>query len=174
MDEVLNLMSKSAVDHYNRDFNDNFDWKKNTSWWWEDAPKGNREYFEKLLNSPGFFLNAEPQQDGIVYMKKLTEEGYDTRILTHPQWNGICIQEKEEWIKKYLPFFNVEKTAMVKDKWLLAGPNRILLDDNIENLTKWRDYGGVAIAFEHPFNVQWDGLKVSSHKEFYYLIKELE
>jgi 5'(3')-deoxyribonucleotidase len=174
MDEVLNLMSKHAIDHYNRDFDDDFDWKDNKSWWWDDAPKADRRYFEELMNSEGFFYDTEPQEDGIYYMQKLIGEGHDVKILTFPLWNGICAKEKEQWIRKHIPKFNIENTFMVKEKWLLAGPGMVLLDDNMDNLIKWSEYGGIAVAYNHTFNQEWDGLRVYSHKEFYDLVKELE
>lgn len=173
MDEVLNYFSKSIIDRYNKDFDDNYDWTKNTCYWWEDAPKANKEYFVNLLNSEGIFLSLEPRKDGIYYMRKLIEEGYDVRILTYPVWNEHCAKEKILWLKKYIPAFDIEKLCMTKDKYLLSGPNRILLDDNVDNLILWQEYGGIAIRFKVPFPQEWNGLTVSSHKEFYDYIHSL-
>ena len=174
MDEVLNFMSKLAIEHYNKDFNDNFDWRNNSSWWWDDAPKANREYFIKLTNKPGFYYTAELQKDGAIFMEKLIKEGFDVRILTYPQWNGTCAQEKEMWTKHNLPFFDMEKMTMCKDKWLLAGPDRVLLDDNVKNLMEWENHGGIAVAYDHAFNKEWQGARVKNHEEFYNFIKNLK
>lgn len=173
MDEVLNLMSKHAIDHYNRDYGDSYDWRRNTSWWWDDAPKADRAYFENLMNSPGFFIDTEPQLDGVECMKKLIEEGYDVKIATYPVWNGLCALEKEMWTKRHLPFFDINNLYMMKEKWLLARPDRVLLDDNMENLIKWEEHGGIAVAFDHTFNQEWKGRRVRNHGEFYNLIKTM-
>lgn len=173
MDEVLNLMSKKAIDEYNKEFDDNYDWKNNKSWAWEDAPKGNAQFFMDKMNSPGFFYETEPQYDAIFYMERLIKEGYDVRILTRPIWNGLCTIEKEEWIKKYLPFFDIEKTNYCKDKWLMAKKKRILLDDNVTNLEMWEKHGGISIAYTHNFNLEWQGKRVDSHEDFYKTVKKI-
>lgn len=173
MDEVLNWMSSHAIECYNRDYDDDFDWRMNTSWWWDDAPKADRAYFENLMNSPGFFIDTDPQWHGVHYMKRLIDEGYDVRIITYPVWNGICAKEKEEWTKKHLPFFDINRLYMAKDKWLMAAPDRILLDDNIENLKKWEEHGGISVAYSHTFNSSWKGLRVDTHEEFYKMIKTM-
>lgn len=172
-DDVLNLLSKAAIDKYNRDFNDNFNWKENTSYWWEDVKHFNYDYFKNMLNTKGFFYDIEPQEDGIFYMEKLIKEGYDVRILTHPQWNGCCAVEKIGWTRKHIPSFDLSKMCMITDKWLLAGPDRILYDDATHNLVEWHKHGGISIALDYKQNQDWDGPRVKSHKDFYELVHAL-
>lgn len=170
-DEVLNFFSEYAVAQYNKDFDDDFDWRDNRSWWWDDAPKGNREYFENLMHSEDFFYKIRPNEEGIFYMNKLMEEGYEVYLITYPVWHTLCAVEKVRWMDKHVPRFNKDNLIMTKQKHLFAGKNRILLDDNMEFLTKWRMAGGISIAYSHPFNEEWVGHKVSRHKEFYEMIK---
>lgn len=173
-DDILNLISKAAILQYNIDFNENYDWKQNSLYWWADVPRFNKQYFVDLLNTKGFFYNIEPQEEGLYYMKKLIDEGNDVRVLTHPQWNNFCTGEKIDWFKKYAPFFDITKLGLMKDKWLMAGPDRILYDDNTGNLKEWKNYGGISIALDYKFNKDWNGLRVKSHKEFYELIQQLK
>jgi len=80
-----------------------------------------------------------------------------------------------KWIEEYLPFINVEKDLIFTgDKSLLARDNRVLLDDNINNLVEWKNQGGIAIAYTQPWNDKWNGLRVNNHKEFYILIHQLQ
>lgn len=174
LDEVLNWFSKGVIDIYNKESDDDYDWKDNKSWWWDDAPYGFRNYFEDMLERPGIFYNMEPQLEGIKFMEKLIAEGYDIRIVTAPKWNRNCMVEKLMWIYNHLPFIDPDKQLIYTvDKSLLAGPNRILFDDNSTNLTDWAKAGGIPIALERKFNEEFEGLKVSTHEEFYFLVKQL-
>lgn len=172
-DDVLNFLSKAAIAKYNKDFNDNFDWRENKSYWWQDVAHFSDEYFINMLNTPGFFIDIEPQEDGLYYMKNLIDEGFDVRVITRPQYNSTCPGEKIDWFKKHAPFFDVSKVCLTKDKWLLAGPDRILFDDATHNLEEWHKCGGIGIALDYKQNRNWEGPRVKTHKEFYELIHTL-
>ena len=42
--------------------------------------------------------------------------------------------------------------ALTPQKHLLAGPNRILIDDNDRNIEAFRAAGGIGILFPQPWN----------------------
>ncbi len=83
MDGVLYPLNEVVIDQYNRDFNDNFDWRNNTKFNWQDT-KGSAEYFVNLLYSEGTFIKGEPYLDILNYINALHNEGYDIKIITVP------------------------------------------------------------------------------------------
>lgn len=176
-DEVLVNLSKQVINHYNKDFNDDFDYKLNKSYWWLDCPKSNKSYFQKLLLQQGVFLDAPPVEDTIEILNKLYNEDFNIHIITLPQWNSLyCVKEKVDWVQKYLPFINIETNFhMTGYKGIMAKSNRILLDDNINHLNSWKENGGISIAFkDFNWNSEWKNYRVQSHEEFYDLIHKLE
>lgn len=175
MDEVLVNLSEHIIDIYNREFNDNFDYRKNTDWWWGSVKKADRQYFIDLLHREGVFFNSKPMDGSIDFVNKLLNEKYKVYIITYPQFTSqYCCQEKINWIRKYLPKFDISNLIMCQDKSLLAKPNRILLDDAMQNLEEWHENNGISVCFDHIWNSDWNGLKVCDFKEFYSLIREIE
>ncbi|HDK7194861.1 TPA: hypothetical protein PTV74_003168 [Clostridium botulinum] len=176
MDEVLYDLTSYIIDEYNMYFHDNIKPSDNKSYWWADCKKASKEFFEKELLSIGTFYKSSPVKDAIETVTKLHENGFKTKIITLPQYNSnYCVGEKVKWIEKYVPFINIEKDLIFTgDKSLLAKPNRILLDDNINNLIEWKRKGGISVAFSQPWNDKWEGLRINNHKEFYHLIHQIQ
>jgi len=74
---------------------------------------------------------------------KAMEELGTVYILTSP---GVCTTAptgKMEWIKKHFTEY-IDKLIIVKDKWLCAGKNRILIDDSANKVEDFREHGGHA------------------------------
>lgn len=176
MDEVLVAFSKYVINYYNLDMNDNFDYRKNNSYWWNDCKKVEQSYFENLLNQQGTFINPEPEENAIETITKLHNEGFEIHIITMPQYSNHCVVEKIQWIKKYLPFINVNTNVhFTGNKGVIAKPNRILLDDAYHNLFSWHYNNGVAIAFkDFGWNKDWKGMRVNCFDGFYDLVHRLE
>lgn len=173
MDEVLVNLSKYIINYYNLDFNDNFDYTKNNSYWWSDCNKASKNYFEHMLKQQGTFINPEPIENSIEVITKLHNEGFQIHIITMPQFDSLyCVQEKIQWIQKYLPFINVKTNVHFSgNKGVMAKENRILLDDNSEHLFSWQSQGGLSIAFKNfGWSQDWKGMRVNSFDEFYDLI----
>ena len=61
--------------------------------------------------------------------------------------NSIC--GKALWVKKHYPEL---ETIFIRDKWLLADIDRILIDDNSKQCIKFEQYGGTGILVPRPWN----------------------
>jgi hypothetical protein len=46
----------------------------------------------------------------------------------------------------------MENIVFIKQKWLLAHPTCLLLDDNVENCNRFQWRGGHSIVFPQPWN----------------------
>ena len=67
-------------------------------------------------------------------------------ILSSP---GSCISApsgKMSWIEKHFPDY-ITKLICVKDKWLCASKNRILIDDSYKKIEAFREHGGHAFLW---------------------------
>ncbi|EPY2277876.1 5' nucleotidase, NT5C type, partial [Clostridium sporogenes] len=150
--------------------------KKNKLYFWGDCKKAPKKYFENLLLRSETFYCGSPVRDSIETVVKLHKEGFKIKIVTLPQYySDTCIKEKVMWIEKHLSFLNIERDLIFTgEKSILAGENRVLLDDNINNLIEWKNQGGVAVAYTQPWNDKWKGLRVNNHKEFYKLIHQFQ
>lgn len=176
MDEVLVNLSEYVVSCYNKDFNDNMKWEDNNSYWWKDCKKAKTIYFEQLLLKRGTFYLPNPIDNAIEIVTKLHNEGFDIHILTMPQWNEYCVQEKVLWVQKYLPFIDINKNMhFTGNKGIIARANRILLDDNSTHLESWKKNNGIGIAFrDFGWSKDWTGHRVNNFDEFYKLVHKLE
>ncbi|MDD4035872.1 MAG: hypothetical protein PHS45_00920 [Bacilli bacterium] len=178
LDDVGNNLCETVFKYYNRDFNDDFNWLDSEFFMWADNKeiKTNNDYFNTLLHSEGVFFNVDVTPGYVEIIKRLIDEKYDVRILTHPQWQSkYCMNEKVEWIMKYLPFFDLENIIMTKLKQEVSGKGRILIDDNPGHLEKWEENGGIGIAFvRSKYSEKWSGYKASNLEEIYDLIKKIE
>lgn len=58
---------------------------------------------------------------------------------------------KSKWVGKHLLDKNL-RVNIVHDKYLLAAPERILIDDRESHCNLFRQYGGKSILFKQPWN----------------------
>ncbi len=175
MDETFVNLSKEIIRQHNIDHNENYNYKQNRSYWWQDTNKP-QSYFEEVLLRKGIFLNAEPMQDMIDCINKLHNEGYEIFVVTFPQFNSEwCCQEKIEYIKKHLPFiYEEERIIFTKHKHLLADSQSILIDDNPDYLIPFEMNGGYGVCIgDYGWNEGYTHNKVLSGEEVYELIHEI-
>jgi len=133
----------------------------------------NEQIIERL-HQEGFFEQLTPIQNSPTILKRLDKAGYTIRILSQPMINEYCIKEKNNSLKKYLPFFDLRKATYTFDKYLLANNNRVLIDDHVHHLETWQENNGIAVCFSRGYNKSWQGYKIKKHKEIFELLEHLE
>jgi 5'(3')-deoxyribonucleotidase len=112
--------------------------------WWSSMPviSGAREFYDNLT--------------------KLGK----VRFLTGPKHNPDCFAGKAQWIRNFLP----ERDHMVmreliictkNEKWLLAGPNRILVDDRKSSTDIWTQAGGIGVHHKGNFEETLEQVKLA-------------
>lgn len=175
MDEVIYDLSDLIRQKVNKEFNKDFEKGFNKRYWWKDYGI-EKEYFEKLLERQGLFIEGNPVENSIEIINKLHKEGFDIHIITFPQHNLYCFYEKIAFIKKFFPWLEIDSNFHTTgNKGLMAKGDRILIDDNIKYLSSWSLCGGISIAFgNHGWNRGWYGFKSPNWIETYKLIHELE
>ncbi len=78
------------------------------------------------------------------------------KFLTAPVLNGDCFAGKAAWVQKFVPergkfILNDLIICPGSDKYYLAKPNHILIDDRIKNVKEWIAAGGIGIHHTGDF-----------------------
>ena len=175
MDGVLYDLNDLVRIHVNEDFKTNYPKNHNQSYWFSDYKNIPKPYFELLLEKKGIFYEGSPINKSIEVVNQLYQDGYDIHIITKPQINQYCFQEKTEWIKKWFPWFDIDTHFHTSgNKGLFANENRILIDDDINHLNSWKENGGVAICFgNYGWNKEWKGIKADNWEDIYKIVKNI-
>lgn len=142
----------------------------------EYEPKNEQEQMEitAKLNTEGFFQDLTIIQRANSVLKRLVNNGYDVRILSQPMPRPSSIDEKNYWLDTFFPYIPRYKRIYTFDKWLLAGPGRVLVDDNVSHLTAWSKQEGIAVCFKRGYNKHYQGIGIKQHNEIFQLLEELE
>ena len=177
VDGVIYNINKCALDIASEEFGLTLEWEKNDDWWWQgknmtDTPPP-REYFEKLLNRKGFFLNGEAVDGAIKGVNELHDYGFDIKFITAPHWSSpYMIHERMEWLEKNFNWFKKEKhLILTSNKKVCDKEDRVLIDDYPHNLN-WID--GLNICFSQTYNREYNGLRVEDWNELVKYLIELE
>lgn len=72
-------------------------------------------------------------------------------ILSSPSRSPDCHAGKKAWMDRHCPDYKLILCDS-SQKHLLARPGRLLIDDNDDNVRRWREAGGKAILFPQPWN----------------------
>jgi 5'(3')-deoxyribonucleotidase len=126
------------------------------------------------LHQKGLFASFDPIYGSQAVIKKLVKTGYFAGIISQPMINKYCIMEKNYSLRKHFPFINLKNVTYTFDKYLLAAPGRILVDDNIHHLENWEKMGGISVCFIRGYNKRWKGLAIKKHREIFKLLENLE
>lgn len=109
---------------------------------------------EAVFNEPGFWENI-PVYPGAPEALKTLCSKHDVYIATSP-WisSNTCLQEKREWIRKNLDFFNLANVIYINKKGCLSGD--VIIEDSPNNLSLKSFSKRIAIDYPYNRNVQVD------------------
>lgn len=104
----------------------------------------------------GYFKNLEPIEEFIELANTLYEKGMDIRIVSKAKY--FAIEEKIEWLNKYLPFISKKHMYFVPleankiDFVPTIKPIDILIDDYNPNIDNWTGIAIKAITDKNTIN----------------------
>ena len=142
LDNILNSLTKTLLEFYNKDSGDNLQIEDITKYKIDDFTKPEfkiTDYFkdEKL------WMALEPIYQSQEYLEILNQD-YDLRIVTASHLYDMPI--KYRWLKTFFPFIKREQIWTVFDKdWVNAD---VLIDDCLDNIGG--DYR--TILLDYPWN----------------------
>lgn len=171
-DEVLCQFNRRCVDLYNDETGSSIELSDIKSFNLTDSFGIPREegdvLLAKYMRRSDFYEHVIPVKGAIDGMGRLVDDGHDVFIATTIAKSapGLYAQ-KFAWIKKHMPWFDMNNLIGVHAKWMLDGD--VLFDDALHNLEAFvskRTRPRYAIAMDRPWNSAWNGLRVSSWESF--------
>lgn len=103
---------------------------------WEDLPK--YSWADQLLGI------CQEHADRVSFCSSVDPRG------------SAAAQGKYEWLFKHFGYKRAARAVITRKKFLLAGPNRILIDDSYDQLNRFYQWGGRSIMFPQPWNRVWE------------------
>ena len=71
---------------------------------------------------------------------------YNPIILTAPSLHDSSVEGKTMWVKENLGDYEII-FRQAKDKSEFAGPNKILIDDSVDNISDWKRKNGIGLLY---------------------------
>ena len=175
MDEIICKFLEKLCSEYNNKYNTNIKISDIKTWSLNTYMDGDKAF--EIINSPGFFGSLEPIEGAIETIEKLVNsDKYEVFIISSPS-NEFSVYEKYLWIRKHLPFFDVNNLILVGNKGDLlskiSGEGGVLFDDCPEYIRK---FNGVRVVMDRAYNrelvVGVDcNYRVSEWSEFYGVVE---
>jgi 5'(3')-deoxyribonucleotidase len=111
-----------------------------------------------------FWYNLKPIDGAPEWLSKLIDEDFDVSIVT------ACAHgyhEKRDWLKKYIPNFNLRKLNFSAEKFRFQSD--LFVDDHTGNLYPYmgRNPKALTICFDAPYNQEWEYERVKNWEELY-------
>lgn len=72
-------------------------------------------------------------------------------ILSSPSWNLGSLPGKIRWLREHIPDLS-RRFIFAPNKYYIAGPGKLLIDDNDINCEMWEKAGGTAFLYPRPWN----------------------
>ncbi len=151
LDGVLANFNKAIADAFNKDYNEIEDnWTPGN---WSIAQQLNLsegEIWARVNKIESFWEDIELYP----YAKKLVKylkSKYEVNVCTSPSSNPACATGKMKWLLKHKFGFG-RNIIITPQKHLMAGPNRILIDDMDKNCDKFKAHGGEPLLFHQVWN----------------------
>jgi 5'(3')-deoxyribonucleotidase len=111
------------------------------------------EEFWAPLATRDFWLGLRPYRWAGELLAGLREIG-EVTVCTAPMHlnTEVCIGAKLDWLESYFGI-RPESVMVGRKKHLMAGKDRILIDDSDENVYQFWRMGGSAVVFPQPWNL---------------------
>lgn len=110
----------------------------------------------KHVDIPNLYKNCVQMPDARRIVELVTAIDPEFHVCTacygpHPRHRGDLIKGKIEWCQKFFGE-TFDRVIPIDDKSKLAAPHRLLIDDHVENVDKWREAGGDSFLYPRPWN----------------------
>ena len=172
MDDVITCYLEDVVKEYNRIYGTSHSIEEITSW---EIPSSFEYGLFSVHKQTDVLTTITPKLDSIEYINKWIDEGYSVFIVSDCCNCADLYGEKLEWLKTYIPKFDLSHFIPCKEKYVISGD--VLIDDNLDNLEKWslhNPYGmDLLMTAQHNKEIQ-DERRIYSFEEADDLIKTMQ
>lgn len=98
-----------------------------------------------------FWRSLRPTDEYLRILNAVHDFTDNIVLCTSPCKTIGCMDGKEEWVRLYLPN-NADSIVFSRQKWRLAAPGKLLIDDCERNCFLWEVGGGKAILVPRRWN----------------------
>ena len=172
MDDVITCYLEDVVKEYNRIYGTSHSIEEITSW---EIPSSFEYGLFSVHKQTDVLTTITPKLDSIEYINKWIDEEYSVFIVSDCCNCSDSYGEKLEWLKTYIPKFDLSHFIPCKEKYVISGD--VLIDDNLDNLEKWslhNPYGmDLLMTAQHNKGIQ-DERRINSFEEADDLIKTVQ
>lgn len=172
MDDTITNFLEEVINEYNKTYGTNHSIKEVTEW---VIPSSFEYGLFSVLEKTDILTTITPKLDSIEYINEWIDEGYDVFIVSDCGNCADSYGKKLEWLKTYIPKFDLSHFIPCKEKYVISGD--VLIDDNLDNLEKWslhNPYGmDLLMTAQHNKEIQ-DERRIYSFEEADDLIKTMQ
>lgn len=124
------------------------------------------EEFWRAIDAQGvwFWSDLCPFDWTATLLRRLRGRFDEVVITTSPSKSPHSYAGKKHWLDKYL-VSKIHPLIFTNRKELLAGPDRLLIDDGDHNVKRFRDAGGSAVSFPQPWSESWSKYNDEVHHD---------
>lgn len=152
-DQVLAKWVEKVLAWYNEDYKTEFTVEDVKSYFAMESLLGpmGRHFIRSCIRYPDFYSDLDPVEGSIGSVKQLVDQGHDVVIVSAvPRAGAISFNGKLVWMRKFMPWFNLNNFIACSRKELIHGD--ILLDDATHNCHAFVKTGREAALFDRPWN----------------------
>lgn len=172
MDDTVTNFLEEVIIEYNKVYGTNHSINEITEW---VIPSSFEYGLFSVLEKSDILATITPKLDSIEYINKWIDEEYDVFIVSDCCNCSNSYGEKLEWLKTYIPKFDLSHFIPCKEKYIISGD--VLIDDNLDNLNKWslhNPYGmDLLMTAQHNKEIK-DERRINSFEEADDLIKTMQ
>lgn len=107
------------------------------------------EFWKKIDSIHDWWETIPPTEECIEFLKIASQ--YDSHICTSPASNPNCAAGKLRWLRKHTKFDR--NVVITPQKWLCAGPGKVLIDDTDKQIDKFKQVlGSKTILYPRVWN----------------------
>lgn len=93
---------------------------------------------------------------------------HNVALLSSPIQTDGCRDGKADWVRRHIPQYE-DRLMTGRNKFLFAGPTKVLVDDHDKNLTQFCLGGGRTVRVPRP----WNGQKADTGQDGTFRVGEL-
>lgn len=167
LDNILNNLTETLIEVYNKDANDNLTMEQIVTYKIDSYTKPGYKISD-YFKDPAIWMRVLPIPQSQEYLKILNDD-YDVRIVSASHLGDMPI--KYRWLKTYFSFLKRPQIWTVFDKdWVDLD---ILVDDCLDNHKNGKFY---KIALQYPWNETEDANihRATDFGEIFQLIKDFD
>ena len=158
LDDTINNLVDVWLEEYNRDYNDTLKIEDITFWDFAKYVKCENKIYD-YLNNGKLFKKVSIKNGVYDSLLKLSKDNELFIVTANFNYGKETCDDKVNFVRKYLPFINVNNIIFISHKYLLNLD--LLIDDGIHNLENFK---GIKVLFERPWNTSWNSYNYKINK----------